>query len=52
MVPRDWEKRLTAAERKALKALDNKIAALSDQVSILRMRRTKIQNRASARAKK
>jgi hypothetical protein len=50
MPKRPWAKYLTDQERKAIKLLDARIAKGSEQVSILRMRRRQIQNRATARA--
>jgi hypothetical protein len=48
---RDWAKHLKDEERKALQRLDNKIAQLVEHLAVLRTRRIRIQNRATARAK-
>lgn len=50
MPKRPWAKYLTDRERKAIKLLDARIAKGSEQLSVLRMKRRQIQNRATARA--
>jgi hypothetical protein len=50
MPPRPWTKSLSEKERKAIKLLDARIGKAAQALSILRMRRRQIQNRATARA--
>lgn len=52
MTKRNWKKHLTDNERKELFQLEKKLDALAIKTLILRNLRTKIQNRASARAGK
>jgi hypothetical protein len=47
---RNWESHLTSDERREIAELEKKIRKLDQQSSILRGRRQRIQNRATARA--
>lgn len=52
MTKRNWKKHLTDNERNELARLEKRLADLAIKTLILRNIRTKIQNRASARAGK
>jgi len=52
MTKRNWKKHLTDNERNTLAQLEKKLSDLAIKTLVLRNLRTKIQNRASARAGK
>lgn len=51
MAKRDWKRHLMAEEKKLLERMDKEIERLRLKLSLLTLRRNKLQNRATARAK-
>lgn len=49
---RDWRSHLTPEERKQVTALEREVAKLTERISVLRVQRLRIQNRATVRAKR